>query len=332
MIKIAVDAMGADNGVKPIIDGVKQALLHKDIFIYLVGNSEQIHPHLNSRDFGNLASRVGVVHCDDYIRMEEQASSAAKRKDSSIYIATEMLKNQEVDALISAGHSGATMSLATLRLGRIKGVSRPAICTMMPTTSGKLSLVLDAGANTDCKPEFLRDFALMGYEYSKHVLENTNPSVGLLANGEEDTKGNELTKETFKLLKAYGFFKGNVEGNDIFNGSVDVIVCDGYTGNVSLKVSEGVASSVMHLLKTSIRESYVAMLGAFLLKSVFKKMKQTIDYAEYGGAPLLGVSGNVIISHGKSNARAIECAIYQAIKTIDSQIIQRIEESFENRE
>ncbi|WP_173051821.1 phosphate acyltransferase PlsX [Helicobacter mustelae] len=326
-MKIAIDAMGADNGVYPIVEGVREALKNKDFFAYLVGDSEQISEALKQ----NKSSRIEIVHCQDFIRMEEQASAAAKRKESSIYVAMEMCKEKKADALISAGHSGATMSLATLRLGRINGVSRPAICTMMPTISERPSLVLDVGANTDCKPEFLVDFALMGYEYAKSVLGYPNPRVGLLSNGEEDTKGNELVKETFKILKDYDFFKGNVEGNDIFNASVDVVVCDGYTGNIALKVSEGVASSVSYLLKKEIKKSYFSMLMASLLKGAFSSLKQKMDYAEYGGAPLLGINGNVIISHGKSNARAIECAIYQAIRTIESDVSNKIQNAMKKR-
>lgn len=325
MIKVAIDAMGADNGIYPVIDGIKSALAKEDFFAYIIGDSVKINHYLHTI---GTSDRIQVVHCDDYIRMEEQASVAVRRKDSSIYIATDMLKSGQVDALLSAGHSGATMSLATLILGRIKGVSRPAICTMMPTVQGKPSLVLDAGANTDCKPEFLVDFALMGYEYAKNVLRYSVPKVGLLSNGEEDTKGNELTKATFKMLQHYPFFRGNVEGNDIFNGSVDVVVCDGYSGNILLKASEGVASSVMFLMKQEIKKSFLGTCGAFLLKNVFKGLKSKIDYAEYGGAPLLGVNGNVIISHGKSNARAIESAVYQALNSVRSDISKKIQEVF----
>ncbi|WP_199768123.1 MULTISPECIES: phosphate acyltransferase PlsX [unclassified Helicobacter] len=324
-MKVAIDAMGADNGIYPIIDGVKSALARENFFAYIVGDSVEINKYLQVVGFDN---RIEVIHCDDYIKMEEQASVAIRRKESSIYVATEMLKNNQVDALVSAGHSGATMSLSTLILGRIKGVSRPAICTMMPTVRGNPSLILDAGANTDCKPDFLVDFALMGYEYAKNVLGYSDPKVGLLSNGEEDTKGNELTKATFKMLKSYSFFKGNVEGNDIFNGSVEIIVCDGYSGNVILKASEGVASSVMSLMKQEIKRSFLGICGAFLLKGVFKNLKNRIDYAEYGGAPLLGINGNVIVSHGKSNARAIENAIYQALSSVRSDISEKIQKVF----
>lgn len=323
MIKVVIDAMGADYGVQPIIDGLREALKKRDLFAYLVGDSKMIYQCL-----GESHKNIEVVHCDDYIRMEEHASVAARRKESSIYVAMELLKSGKADALISAGHSGATMSLATLRLGRIAGVERPAICTVMPTIKRRPSLILDAGANTDCKPGFLKCFAIMGYEYAKNILGYESPRVGILANGEEDSKGNELTKETFKILSSYDFFKGNVEGNDIFNGSVDVVVCDGYTGNIVLKASEGIASSIISLLKDEVKKSPLAVFGSFLMKSSFSALKKEIDYAEYGGAPLLGVNGNVIISHGKSNARAIECAIYQAIETKRMEIVEKITKAF----
>lgn len=324
MFRIAIDAMGADSGIFPIVQGIKQAFSKEEFFAYIIGDSMQIEDFLG--DFSR--EHIKVIHCDDYIRMDEQASGATRRKNSSIFVAMEMLRNKQVDAVVSAGHSGATMSLATLKLGRISGVNRPAICTIMPTVKDAPSIVLDAGANTDCKFIYLCDFALMGYEYAKNVLGYAEPRVGLLSNGEEDSKGNELTKEAFKILKKYPFFKGNVEGNDIFNGSVEVIVCDGYTGNIVLKTSEGVADSVVSLLKSQIRSSFIGMLGAILLRNVFKNLKKKIDYAEYGGAPLLGVNGNVIISHGKSNAKAIENAIYQAINTIKVDMPTKLTQAF----
>lgn len=327
MLKIVVDVMGGDNGVLPIVDGVKRALACKKFEAVLVGDEDLIKP-LISQD---IASKVHIVHCSDYIRMEEAASIAAKRKESSIYVGTEIVKNNEAEAIVSAGHSGATMSLATLRIGRIEGIARPAICTLMPSITQNPSIILDAGANTDCKPEYLVDFAIMGYEYAKNVLGYQKPRVGLLTNGEEDSKGNELTKEAFKILKAYDFFKGNIEGNDIYDGSIDVVVCDGFTGNIVLKASEGVATSVSYILKEHIKSSLSGLLGGFLLKGAFAKLKKKLDYAEYGGAPLLGVNKTVIISHGKSNARAIECAIYQAIKAIEADVCGKIAQAFVNK-
>ena len=324
MLKIAIDVMGADNGVTPIVQGVLQALESREFIAIIVGDEAQITPLIPS----HLHSRGEIVHCIDYIRMEESASSATKRTESSIFKATEILKNGGADALVSPGHSGATMSLATLKIGRIKGVSRPAICTTMPNITDKPSIILDAGANTDCKPEYLVDFAIMGYEYAKNVVGFENPRVGLLSNGEEDNKGNELTKATFKLLKSFDFFKGNVEGRDIFNGSVDVIVCDGFSGNLVLKASEGVAFAISNVLKKEIKSCICSMFGALFLGGVFKRLKKKMDHSEYGGAPLLGGQKVVIISHGSSNARAIECAIYQALHAISSDICAKLTTTF----
>lgn len=327
MQKIAIDVMGADYGVEPIVLGVVEALKHKQFEAIVVGDEAQVAPLIPAE----LASRVQIVHCVDYIKMEESAASASKRKETSIFIATELVREGKADALVSPGHSGATMSLATLKLGRIKGVSRPAICTTMPTINENPSMILDAGANTDCKPEYLVDFAIMGHEYARSVMGYANPRVGLLSNGEEDTKGNELTKATFSLLKEFAFFKGNVEGRDIFNGSVDVVVCDGFSGNLVLKASEGVASAISHILKSEIKKCPIRALGALLMKGVFRNLKKKIDHSEYGGAPLLGVQKVVIISHGSSNARAIECAIYQALHALDSQICTKLQSVFESR-
>lgn len=322
-MKIVVDAMGGDHGVFPLVDGAIQALKNKDFSVILIGDESLIKPLIPR----SLSSKIEVIHCTDFIRMEEQASSAIKRPDSSIYLGVELVRQNQADAIISAGHSGATMGLATLRHGRIPGISRPAICTTMPTVTNSYSLILDAGANTDCKPEYLLDFALMGYEYSKSVTGVTSPRVGLLSNGEEDTKGNELTKEVFSLLKDYPFFIGNVEGKNIFDGSVDVVVCDGFNGNLVLKASEGVAQAIGQIIKQEVSKSIFAQIGAFLMRQSFKALKSKIDYSEYGGAPLLGIQKNVIISHGSSNARAIECAIYQAIHAIQCDICEKIKQA-----
>ncbi|BDQ28759.1 phosphate acyltransferase PlsX [Helicobacter ailurogastricus] len=335
-MKIVVDMMGADLGVLPIIEGVSKALANKAFEPVLVGDAKQAKAFISK----DLASKVEVIDCPDFIRMDEQATDALKRKESSIFVGMDILKNG-ADALVSAGHSGATMGLATLKLGRIRGVSRPALCTLMPSVGKRASLCLDVGANTDCKAEYLLDFAILGYEYAKSVLGYDSPTVGLLANGEEDSKGDSLTKEAFKLINQYPLFappkegtpifKGNVEGNDIFVNSVDVVVCDGFVGNIVLKTTEGVASAIGNIFKTTIKEHFSAKIGAFLLKEAFGMLKQKTDYAEYGGAPLLGVNKAVIISHGKSNARAIECAIYQAIKTKESGVAEKMARAFSHK-
>ncbi|BCD47904.1 Fatty acid/phospholipid synthesis protein PlsX [Helicobacter suis] len=336
-MKIVVDMMGADLGVLPIIEGVSKALSTQVFKPVLVGDAKKAKAFISK----DLVSKVEIIDCTDYIRMDEQATDALKRKESSIFVGMEILKNNGADALVSAGHSGATMGLATLRLGRIKGVSRPALCTLMPSVGQRPSLCLDVGANTDCKAEYLLDFAILGYEYAKNVLGYENPTVGLLSNGEEDSKGNLITKEAFKLIKEYPLFcvdkdsppifKGNVEGSDIFVNSVDVVVCDGFVGNVLLKTTEGVASAIADIFRNTIKGSFGAKMGAFLLKDAFSLLKQKTDYAEYGGAPLLGVNKVVIISHGKSNARAVECAIYQAIKAKESGVAEKIALAFDHK-
>ncbi len=320
MVKIAIDAMGGDFGPEPIVKGCIDALKTKSFEPILVGKSSEILPLLPKRYRGKIL----IIEADDVISMHDAATEAVKRKESSIYKAIELVKNGEADGVVSAGHSGATMTLATLRLGRLAGVSRPALVTLMPTKTGRRSVVLDVGANVDSKPEHLVEFAVMGGCYAEDVLKIKNPSIGLLANGEEDSKGNEVTKAAFKLLKGYSGFKGNVEGGDIFNGSCDVITCDGFIGNLVLKTSEGVASTISQLIKDYIRKSPVAITGALLMRKVFRLLKKEIDYAEIGGAPLIGIKGCAIVSHGKSNARAIENAIFQAIKYVDTGVNEHI--------
>jgi len=324
MIRIAIDAMGGDFGPEPIIEGVTQALDEKNFFPILVGDREQILQHLPQY----YLDQVDIVEANDVISMSDVATVALKRKESSIYKAVELVRDKEADAVVSAGHSGATMTLATLRIGRLPHINKPALATIMPSISPRSNtLLLDVGAVTDCTPQNLYEFAIMGEVYAKRVFGLRVPSVGLLANGEEDSKGNALTKEAFKLMQNVSGFKGNVEGNDIFNGSVDVVVCDGYTGNITLKTSEGVASTIISMMKTEIKKSIPAKIGALLMKKkVFTKLKKKTDYAEYGGAPLLGVNGCAIISHGKSNAKAIKNAIFQAITYSDSGVNSAIEE------
>lgn len=325
MMKIAIDAMGGDFGHIPIVQGALWALKENDFTLVLVGNKKVLQPLIPT----HLYSKIEIVHCEDFIAMEDGATSALKRKESSIFVAIEMLKNKEVKAIVSAGHSGATMSLATLKIGRLKNVLRPAICTFMPRIDGDKSLVLDVGANVDCKPENLFEFGIMGYEYARAILGYSKIRIGLLANGEEECKGNDTTKSAFHLLKKHPYFIGNVEGNNIFDGNVDVIVCDGFVGNAVLKASEGVANSISFLLKKHIKASPAGIFGALFMKNVFGKLKKQIDYAEYGGAPLLGVNGNVIICHGKSNAKAIKNAILQAILAVQNDVNRHIETALE---
>ncbi|MCG4231155.1 phosphate acyltransferase PlsX, partial [Campylobacter jejuni] len=276
----------------------------------------------------NLEQYIQYENANEVFSMNENATDALKRKETTIYKTIELVKNGKAKAAVSAGHSGASMSLATLRLGRLKGVLRPAIATLMPNTTSK-TLFLDVGANTDCKAENLFQFAIMGDAYAKEIMKISKPRLALLSNGEEECKGNELTKEAHQLMKQIPSFVGNAEGRDIFNGEVDVLVCDGFDGNVILKACEGVATAIIHILKNEIKQSLISKIGALLMKPSFKRLKKHIDWQEYGGAPLLGVNGCVIISHGKSDARAIKNAIFQAINFSESNINQIIEKELE---
>ncbi len=327
MIKIAIDAMGGDFGPEPIIEGVVQALEQERFLPILVGDKEEILSLLPQY----YTDKVEILEASDIISMSDQATNALKRKDSSIYKAVELVRNKEAQAVVSAGHSGATMTLATLRIGRLPHISKPALATLMPSVTDTKTLVLDVGAVTDCTPQNLYEFGAMGEAYAQKILGVTSPKVGLLSNGSEDSKGNALTKEAFTLLKDLDGFVGNVEGRDIFNGNVNVVVCDGFTGNILLKTSEGVVSTIFTLMRQHIRKSLPAKIGALMMKrKVFGNMKKQVDYAEYGGAPLLGINGCAIIGHGSSNAKAIKNAIFQAIRYTESDVNATIEELLTN--
>ena len=325
MIKIAIDAMGGDFGPEPIVKGTLEALKEKKFEPILVGKKDEILSLLPK----GYKDKILIIDADDVIDMSDAATGALKRKESSIYKAIELVREGKADGVVSAGHSGATMSLATLRLGRLKHVLRPALVTLMPTKTGQRSIMLDVGANVDCKAEHLFQFGIMGYYYAKDMLKIDHPRVGLLANGEESSKGNEVTKETFGMLQAEKGFIGNVEGNNIFDGSCDVIVCDGFIGNLVLKASEGVASTISYFIKEYIRKSPVAITGALLMRKVFRLLKKEIDYAEIGGAPLIGIKGCAIVSHGKSNPKAIKNAIFQAIRYVNTGVNEHIEKRLE---
>jgi glycerol-3-phosphate acyltransferase PlsX len=308
-MRIALDAMGGDYAPAVNIEGAIEIVSdYDDIDIILVGDDSVLSRELDSRRFP--PNRISIKHASQVVMMDESPAVAIrKKKDSSIRKAVELVKNGEADAFVSAGHSGVVMATALLIIGTSEVVDRPAIAAIMPTLKAPFVLI-DAGANIHCKPYNLLQFALMGSTYCRFILERSEPKVALISTGEEATKGNELTKETFKLLKEADInFIGNVDGKDIFTGEVDVIVCDGFTGNVILKTSEGLADALIKMLKKEVANLTAGRIGYLLLKPALKNFKKKTDYDEYGGAPLLGINGTCIISHGRSSSKAIKNAI-----------------------
>lgn len=321
-MKIVVDAMGGDHAPEVVVEGAVQAVRTLGVDMFLVGQRERVAPLLD-----RLGSPPGItlVHAGQVVEMDEHPSAAVRAKpDSSMVVGMDLIKRGEADAFVSAGNSGGVLAAALLRLGRISGVRRPALSTIYPTGKG-FTLIVDIGANSDCKPEFLQQFGVMGSIYSERVLGVQNPRVAILSNGEEPGKGSALVQEAFGLLQQAGVnFVGNVEGKDIPTGAADVVVTDGFTGNVVIKLSEGLASVIMKILRDEIRARKAATLGALLVKPAFRAMRDIMDYAQYGGAPLLGVDGVVIVAHGRSNALAICNAIRVAKQAAEGRVVQTI--------
>lgn len=311
-MRIALDAMGGDHAPSVPIEGALEALpVRQDLEVILVGIEGEIKKELKS--VRHPAGRISIHHAPQVVDMHDSPTAALrKKKESSIRIGLDLVKAGRADAFVSAGHSGAVMATSMYLLGASKGVDRPAIATLMPTIKDNF-LLLDVGANVDCKPEHLLQFALMGSTYCRLILGRPHPKVGLLSIGEEDTKGNELTKEAFRLIKGTKLnFIGNIEGKDIFKGKADVVVCDGFIGNVALKLSEGLAEAILKMLKREITQVTAGKIGYFMLKPAIRNFKKRTDYDEYGGAPLLGIRGTSFISHGRSSAKAIKNAILAA--------------------
>ena len=328
-MKIALDAMGGDYAPAVTIEGAIETVNDLEgIDIILVGDENLIKRGLDSKKYH--PNRILIQHASQVVGMDESPAVAIrKKKDSSISKAVELVKNGEADAIVSAGHSGVVMATALFSLRTSPGVERPAIATIMPTPKAPFVLI-DAGANLYCKPENLFQFGLMGSAYCKALLGRTEPRVALLSIGEEDTKGNELIKESFKLLKKADIaFIGNVDGKDIFTGIADVIVCDGFTGNVVLKTSEGLADAVVKILKREIAEQSVGRIGYLLMKSALIGFKKKTDYDELGGAPLLGINGTCIISHGRSTAKAIRNALRVAAEFSEKRVHEAIASEIE---
>ncbi|MEC4683484.1 MAG: phosphate acyltransferase PlsX [Nitrospirota bacterium] len=309
-MKIALDAMGGDFGPDPLISGADRAYQQFGTIPVLVGDREILQERIKALSLG---APFEIVDAKDVIAMNDKASDVRKRRGSTVWVSTELLKKGEVDGVVSAGHSGASLASAMWVLGRLEGVERPAIGTILPSLKGHFILV-DGGANVDCKPSHLVSFAHMGRVLAHHLFDLESPRVCVLSNGEEETKGNDLVQKTIELLKgeSFSWFHGPVESRDIFSGEADVVVCDGFVGNVVLKEAEGLAQAIMTMIKEAAGGNLRSRLGGFLLKPALVKMKKRLDYAEYGGAPLLGVEGLFVICHGRSSSLAITSAIGMA--------------------
>ena len=326
MVTIAVDAMGGDKAPVPEVEGAVRAARELGHRIILVGDSADIRRLLDKHPARDLP--IEVVHADERITMDDHAAKAARSKrGSSMHLCARMVLDGKADGFLSAGNTGACMAIAKMVLGKVPGVDRPALSGVFPTHKGTPVVVVDVGANVDCEPQMLVQFGLMGEIYSRLVLKVKQPRVGLLSIGEEEHKGNALTRDTTPLLKELGLnFIGNVEGRDIFTGHTDVIVCDGFVGNVALKVSEGLVDMIGSMLKESLKATVTRQIGYLLSRSAFRDFKKRVDYSEIGGAPLLGVKGVCIICHGRSDANAIKNAIRIAADFASSNMNQRIEE------
>jgi glycerol-3-phosphate acyltransferase PlsX len=318
--------MGGDFAPAEIVAGALRAQEELDVEVLLVGDPQQIEASMQQH---NSASHMEIIPAEGTIEMHEEPLSALRRKPkASINVAMDLVKQQRADAVVSAGHSGAAMAAALLRLGRLQGIDRPAIGTVLPTMmAGKSVLILDVGANVDCRPKFLEQFAIMGIVYSQYVLEVDSPKVGLLNIGEEPSKGNELALRTHQLLQDNPQidFVGNAEGRDVLSGHFDVIVCDGFVGNVLLKFAEAIGEALLQILREELPKGLHGKLGTALLKPNLRRIKQRIDHAEHGGGLLLGVEGICIISHGSSQAPSVFNAIRFAKEAVDHRVLDRIQ-------
>jgi len=329
---IALDAMGSDKSPEPELRGAILACRQLPVRVHLVGPEDVLRRGLATALDGERLP-IHIVHASEHIGMDEKAAHAVRSKrDSSMRVGLKLVREKKVAGFVTAGNTGAAMATAKMVLGALPGVDRPALAIVVPTLSGTPSILLDVGANVDCKPQNLEQFAVMGELYARSVLKIPRPRVGVLSVGEEEGKGNELTRETYTLLKQLPInFIGNVEGRDIYNGNCDVIVCDGFVGNVALKTSEGLTRLVREMLKVSLTTTVTAQVGALLSRKAFNAFKKRLDPSEDGGAPLLGVRGVCIIGHGSSNDRAIMNGIRVTAEFAWAGINDRIEREFSAR-
>ena len=329
-VKVVVDAMGGDAAPVAEVEGSLLAAEEFGARILLVGREDELEREL--KKYFPAYGQIEIVHAKDVVTMDDNPSTALRTKrESSIYVAAEQVKEGKAFGLVSAGNTGAVMATASKVIGRIRGVYRPAVAQVFPTYKGGRTLLLDVGANVDCTPKMLLQFAAMGEVYSRVMLGCSQPRVGLLSIGEEDHKGNELTRETMPLLKKQYFrFIGNVEGRDLFSGGADVIVCDGFVGNVALKVSEGLVETIKTILIGALETTVLRQIGYGLAKGAFEEFEKRVNYEQYGGAPLLGVRGGVVICHGRSTREAIKNAIRVAMDSETAGINWQIEEQLDS--
>ncbi len=329
---IAVDAMGSDRAPRPEVEGAILAARHYDVEVVLVGKEEVLRTELESHRFWRRLP-ISVVNARDVIGMQEKAAQAVRNKrESSMHVGLRLVRDGKAAGFVTAGNTGAAMATAKRVLGAIPGVDRPALAAVFPTAQGTATILIDVGANVDSKPQNLQQFAIMGDVYFRTIFAGRfptaeHPRVGVLSIGEEESKGNDLTREAYKLIKELPMnFVGNVEGRDLYNGKADVLVCDGFVGNVALKISEGMVETVRFLLKQSLQATITSQVGFLLSRRAFADFKKRLDYSEYGGAPLLGIKGVCIVSHGSSNANAIKNAIRVAMEYANSKLNHTIEE------
>lgn len=330
-MKIVIDAMGGDRAPQAIIEGSVDAVKEYGVELILVGDRDVISKELSKYEFDR--SKIEVVHTSEVITNDEHPAMAVRRKkDSSVVVGLNLVKDGKGDAFISAGSTGAVLTGATLIVGRIKGIDRPAIAPILPGKNGAF-MIIDVGANADAKPKNLVQFAIMGSVYFEQVLKKQNPKVGLVNIGAEETKGNELTKAAFQELKGARInFTGNIEPRDIPQGETDIVVCDGFVGNTVLKMFEGSAAMIFDSLKEELMKSTVSKLAALALKPAFGRLKKKFDYTEYGGAAFLGVNGCVVKAHGSSNAKAVKNAINQAIMFVQNGVLSQIKDKITEEE
>src|SRR5215469_1626963 len=328
---IALDAMGSDRAPKPEVEGAIQAARHYGVRVLLIGPETTLKPEL-SRHLSAFRLPIEIVHAREYITMEDKVDAIRAKRDSSMRVGLRLVREGRASGFVTAGNTGAAMATAKMVLGALPGVDRPALAAVFPTSVGKAAILLDVGANVDCKPHNLEQFAVMGEIYSRSIFGTHRPRVGLLSIGEEEGKGNELTREAYALLRQLPLnFAGNVEGRDLYNGNVDVIVCDGFIGNVALKVSEGLVTTVRYLLKESLKSTISSQVGFLLSRRAFEDFKKRLDYSEYGGAPLLGVRGVCIVGHGSSNEKAIMNGIRVAAEFAETEINDKIEKGLRSQ-